>query len=75
MHATAQDLCRRLVGEAPHRERMLAKIAEIEALRVEPGMADLVRTGVYVPIAGKRLRILRMDQWQTECGGAHPPAG
>ena len=55
-HATAQDLCRRLVGEVPHRERTLATIAEIEALRSEPGMADIIRTGVSVPIAGKTLR-------------------
>lgn len=56
LQETAQDLCRRLVGEAPHREPRLSKIAEIEALRGESGMADIIRTGVSVPIAGKMLR-------------------
>ena len=56
LRETAQDLCRRLVGESLHRERMPRKIAEIEALREEPGMADIIRTGVTVPVAGKVLR-------------------
>lgn len=56
LRETAQDLCRRLVGEVQHRERMPGKIAEIEALRAEPGMAEIIRTGVTVPVAGKMLR-------------------
>lgn len=56
LRETAQDLCRRLVGETQHRERMPGKIAEIESLREEPGMAEIIRIGVSVPVAGKMLR-------------------
>jgi hypothetical protein len=56
LRETAQDLCQRLVGETQQRERMPGKIAEIEALRAEPGMAEIIRTGVSVPVAGKVLR-------------------
>lgn len=56
LQKTAQDLCLRLVGESQHRERMPSKIAEIEALRQESGMANIIRTGITVPVAGKILR-------------------
>ncbi len=56
MRATATDLCARLVGEALHRDRLPRKIAKIEALRKEFGMADIIQSGVSVPLAGKSFR-------------------
>lgn len=53
---TAQELCSRLVGEAPHRERSPRQIPAIEALRDEPGMADLIQRGGEVPVAGKIIK-------------------
>lgn len=56
LHTTASELCQRLVGEAQTRDRTPKKIPEIEALRNEPGMAQVIRPNVTVPLAGRVLQ-------------------